>query len=128
MDEFLPIETLGWCSQALAEIGIDLATLCSGDIDAHGNRLHTIAYHYLRQRARSHIDGKYEPVLGEISPLASGYGYYEELGGAVGRLIWENAELVAVNSGEIQPLHDAPVLRENEEIHEGWDVEDLGSD
>jgi hypothetical protein len=125
IDEYLPLATLQWCSDALATVNIDLSKLYGHQLvpGSGKERLHKAAYLWLREHLRCHIEAGTEPNLQETSPPVGGYEYYEKRGGAVGQLIHENAQTVVERSGEIRVV---VVLVGSEQIvDEDWDQERL---
>ena len=64
LDEYLPAVTLAWCRETLASLGFpyDLDGRQTNDA---GERLHSLAYLQLRDRARTHLQLQYEPQLTE---------------------------------------------------------------
>ena len=93
IDEYLPLATLQWCSNALATADIDLSKLRRHQLvpGSGKKRLYKVAYLLLRTQLQCYIDAGTEPKLQETPPPAGGYQYYKRRGRAIAQLIYKNA-------------------------------------
>ena len=105
---------------------IDLPTLrAQFPIPETGQRVYREAYLWLRIQLRTYIEEGHTPILEETPPPKGGYKYYEDKGGAVAELIYENANTVLERSGEIRVM-PVPVPAMAADIADsGWEIENL---
>jgi hypothetical protein len=127
INEYLPSDTLTWCTEQLAGEGINLPGLQEGIIKPDGSRLHVHAYHRLRDIVRRHIAaGNVYPRLHLCPKVRIGTEEVQRNGSRLGRLIVENYDFVqVVRQRELeanpQEVAEGGFLSGEESGEEGWD-------
>jgi hypothetical protein len=90
MNEYLPMETLEFCTSALAQCNIDLSSLQGSTTTVTGTRLHKEAYLRLRSIVWSHFASKTLPILQLCPSIRGGAQQAQTSHSRLGRLIHEN--------------------------------------
>jgi hypothetical protein len=110
MDEYLPIETLRFCTAQLQNHGVDLITLQSATVLANGDRAHKAAYLQLRHIVREHQYVRALPELTLCPKVIGGYAEAQANESRLGQLIRENVDAadIARQRGDAQlyPIAD----------------------
>lgn len=74
LNEYLPPDTLQFCHDVLQQHNMDLRTVNSKDALSDGNKVHRLAYLYLREGLRGHVASGRQPILMESpKPYAEGF-------------------------------------------------------